>query len=148
MAQKSPPSGAPTSAAAASIAVTPGSTRISSPRQAGSPLSTASKTADAMANTPGSPPETTTTCRPCAARESACMRPLEFDPVIGGVPALIARHRHTIEIGSVADEVRGLRERRRCRRRHEVGFARSGADDHQRAGHSRRPWPGIRIIAK
>ena len=30
MAQKSPPSGAPTSAAAASIAVTPGSTRMSS----------------------------------------------------------------------------------------------------------------------
>ena len=71
MAQKSPPSGAPTSAAAASIAVTPGSTRMSSVRHAGSPASTASKTAAAMANTPGSPPDTTATWRPDAASASA-----------------------------------------------------------------------------
>eukprot|EP01031_Cornospumella_fuschlensis_P013732 gene13732-16784_t len=47
--------------AAASIAVTPGSTRISRVRQAGSPASSASNTAEAMAKTPGSPPDTTAT---------------------------------------------------------------------------------------
>ncbi len=59
-------------AAAASIAVTPGSTRMSSARQAGSPASSASNTADAMANTPGSPPDTSTTSRPEAASDRAC----------------------------------------------------------------------------
>ena len=71
MAQKSPPSGAPTRAAAASIAVMPGSTRMSRPRHVGSPFSTASNTAAAMAKTPGSPPDTTATRAPCAARSSA-----------------------------------------------------------------------------
>ena len=57
----------PTLAAAVSIAVTPGSTRMSRSRQVGSPFSTASKTAAAMAKTPGSPPDTTATRRPLAA---------------------------------------------------------------------------------
>jgi hypothetical protein len=44
---------------------------MSSVRQAGSPPSTASNTAEAMAKTPGSPPDTTTTSRPVAASDSA-----------------------------------------------------------------------------
>ena len=75
MQQKSWPSGAPARAAAASMAVMPGSTWISSACQAAactaSADSMASNTADAMANTPGSPEDTTTTCRPCAASASA-----------------------------------------------------------------------------
>ena len=46
-------------AATASIAVTPGTTAMSSARHSAGPLSIASQTAAAMANTPGSPPETT-----------------------------------------------------------------------------------------
>ena len=68
--QKLAPSIGPT--AAASMAVTPGSTLMSRLRHAGSPVSTASNTAAAMANTPGSPPETTTTWRPAAASDRAC----------------------------------------------------------------------------
>jgi hypothetical protein len=71
IAQKSAPSGAPRRAAAASIAVMPGSTRMSRSRQCAGPCSTASNTAAAMANTPGSPPETTATCRPATARLGA-----------------------------------------------------------------------------
>ncbi len=71
IAQKSCPSGAPARAAAASIAVMPGSTRISSSRQSCGPASSASNTAEAIAKTPGSPDETTTTRRPAAAIDSA-----------------------------------------------------------------------------
>ena len=67
IAQKSWPSGAPTRAATASIAVTPGTIATSSVRHAASPLSICSHTAAAMANTPGSPPDTSATCAPCAA---------------------------------------------------------------------------------
>jgi siroheme synthase len=58
---------------AASIAVMPGSTRTSSARQAGGPASIASKTAEAIAKTPGSPEDTTTTRRPASASCSACV---------------------------------------------------------------------------
>jgi hypothetical protein len=75
IAQKSCPSGAPTRAAAASIAVMPGSTRMSRSRHWLGPDSTASNTAEAMAKTPGSPELTTTTRRPSAASDSAsCAR--------------------------------------------------------------------------
>src|SRR5215213_1988840 len=67
MAQKSWPRGAPTRAATASIAVTPGTIATSSLRQPPSPRSICSHTAAAIANTPGSPPETSATCAPCAA---------------------------------------------------------------------------------
>jgi hypothetical protein len=56
IAQKSWPSGAPTLAATASIAVTPGMIATSSARQLSGPLSIRSQTAAAIANTPGSPP--------------------------------------------------------------------------------------------
>jgi len=65
------PAGAPAAAAAASMAVIPGSTRMSSSRQSAGPASNASNTAEAMAKTPGSPDETTTTRRPSAAIASA-----------------------------------------------------------------------------
>ena len=148
MAQKSPPSGAPTSAAAASIAVTPGSTLMSSSRQAGSPLSTASNTAAAMANTPGSPPDTTATWRPEAASDSAMPRAIELDAIVGGVAALAGARRHAVEIGTVAHEVGGTRQRGLRRRRHQLGLAGPGADDHERAVHSRLPSPGISTMAK
>ena len=70
MAQKSWPSGAPARAAAASIAVTPGSTRMERSCSSGF-VSSASNTAAAIANTPGSPEETMTTLRPSAASFSA-----------------------------------------------------------------------------
>ena len=104
MAQKSPPSGAPTRAAAASIAVMPGSTVIGTARQAGSP-SSASNTAAAMAKTPGSPPDTTATRFPCAARSSAKRGALQLDPVVGGMAALARLGRDAVEIGAVADEI-------------------------------------------
>ena len=71
MAQKSPPSGAPSRAATAIIAEMPGTTATSSARQAVSPCSIASNTALAIANTPGSPEDTTQTLRPAAASSSA-----------------------------------------------------------------------------
>ena len=62
---------APIRAAAANIAVIPGMTSISRSRHAGSPCSRASNNAEAMANTPGSPDDTTATLRPSAASSSA-----------------------------------------------------------------------------
>ena len=63
-AQKSWPSGAPIRAATASIAVMPGTNATSSARQLSGPRSISSHTAAAMANTPGSPPETMATRAP------------------------------------------------------------------------------------
>jgi len=53
IAQKSWPSGAPSRAAAACIALTPGATSIERSRHAGSPRSTASKTAAAHCENTG-----------------------------------------------------------------------------------------------
>ena len=67
--QKSWPSGAPTRLATACAAVRPGTTRTGTSFHCGSSLT--SRTAAAIANTPGSPDETTATRRPRFARSSA-----------------------------------------------------------------------------
>ena len=148
IAQKSPPSGAPTSAAAASIAVTPGSTLMSRSRHAGSPDSTASNTAAAMANTPGSPPDTTATWRPDSGKRQREPRAIEFDAIVRSVAALVVARGNAVEIGTVAHEVGGARQRGLRRRRHQLGLAGPRADHHERAVHSRLPSPGISTMAK
>ena len=76
-------------------------------------------------------------------------RAIELDAIVGRMAALIgAQHRHAVEIGAVAHEIRRRGEgslRRGC---HQLGLARTGADDDERAGHSRLPSPGISTIAK
>ena len=64
------PSGAPTAAATALDAVTAGSTRTGTSTYFSSDAT--SRRAAAIANTPGSPPDTTATERPDAARSRAC----------------------------------------------------------------------------
>jgi hypothetical protein len=67
--QKSWPSGAPTRLATTCAAVRPGTIRIGTSFHCGSSLT--SSTAAAIANTPGSPDETTATRRPRLARSRA-----------------------------------------------------------------------------
>ena len=64
---------------------------VETSRQAGSPASSASNTAAAMAKTPGSPPETTATARPSRASASACARAIQFDAIVAGVARLARR---------------------------------------------------------
>ena len=92
MAQKSWPSGAPSLAAAACIAETPGETAISSSSHRGL-SSIASNTAAAMANTPGSPPETTATARPSAASVKRKPGAVQFEAIVAGVGALVGPQR-------------------------------------------------------
>ena len=74
IAQKSPPSGAPSARAAASIAVMPGSTAIVERRQAGVARLDRLEHRRRHAKTPGSPPDTTATRRPAPPVASACAR--------------------------------------------------------------------------
>ena len=75
MQQKSWPSGAPQAAAAASIAVMPGRTSTSISFHESGAFSITSKTAAAIAKTPGSPELTITTCFPVNASSNAwCTR--------------------------------------------------------------------------
>ena len=148
MAQKSPPSGAPTSAAAASIAVTPGSTRMSSAaprriarfdrledrRRHGEHAGIAARHDDDLPAGRGE-----------RQRKAGA---IEFDAIVRGVPALVAARGNAVEIGAVAHEVGRTGERRLRRRRHQLGLARPGADHDERAAHSRLPSPGISTMAK
>ena len=68
----------------------------------------------AIANTPGSPEETTATRRPRCGQLQRERGPLGLHPVVGGVPALARVGRHPVQVGAVADQVvgggqRGLR---------------------------------------
>ena len=140
MAQKSPPSGAPTRAAAASIAVMPGSTVIGR-RARPDRRSSASNTAAAMANTPGSPPETTATRRPSAARPSAKRARSSSTRLSEAWRRWPGGAGHAVEIGAVADEIGRVGERLRRRRREPARIAGAEADDGERAGRAHTPPP-------
>ena len=45
-----------------------------------------------MANTPGSPPDTTATARPSAASVKRELGAVEFDAIVAGVDALVGRN--------------------------------------------------------
>ena len=136
--------------AAASIAVTPGSTWMSRSRHAVGPCSTASKTAAAIANTPGSPPETTTTCRPLAGETERQPGAVEFGPVVESMALLAGFRRHQIEIGAIADQISRRRKRRSGGGGQPLWAARAEADHGQtsRRRHPRCPRPGTRISEK
>src|SRR6478735_5600092 len=104
--QKSWPSGAPALAAAANMADTPGTTVTSMLFQASRPVSMASNIALAMANTPGSPEETTGTFG------------------------------HAREVGTIAHEVGCGGERLGGKRRDEFGCTGPDADNGKAAAHS------------
>ena len=111
--------------------------------------SIASNTAAAMANTPGSPPETTATARPSAASVSASARAVELDAIVAGVRALAGPQRE-----AARDRARS----RRCRSPPRssalasgvihVGRSGAEADDRHAPAHGRRPRPGTRISEK
>src|SRR6266568_819972 len=94
MQHQSWPSGAPTRAAVANAAVTPGTTCTSIDCQStgASSADCASKTADAMAKTPGSPDETTTTRRPEQASASAWRARPSSAPLSEPCSLGLARH--------------------------------------------------------
>ena len=73
-------------------------------------LSTASKTADAIANTPGSPPDTTATDAP-RPRATAPLRAIQLDAIVAGEPRLAGALRHARDIGRVADNIFRLLQR-------------------------------------
>ena len=118
MAQKSCPSGAPARAAAASIAVIPGSTRMSSARHASGPASTASNTAAAIAKTPGIAGRDDHHAPPLGRERQRVARPLAAPP---GCRWRAGRGRrrpvHARDVGAIAHHVRRLVERLRHLRR-------------------------------
>ena len=114
------------------------------------PISTASNTAAAMANTPGSPPETTATWRPAAASDSAMTRAIELDAIVGRVAALGRPGRPACG----RDRDRSRRGRWRAPSAACVAGVINSAlpgpvpTIASGAAHSRLPWPGISTIAK
>ena len=71
---------------------------------ASGPVSISSQTAAAMANTPGSPPETTATLRALRGVTQRGGGARAFLAVVGGMAALAGARRHAVEIGPVAVE--------------------------------------------
>ena len=105
MAQKSWPSGAPSRAAAACIAETPGDHGDVERAPAGS-SSIASNNAAAIAKTPGSPPETTATSRPSPARRERKPGAGEFVAIVARMArAVRSRSASRVDIGRIADDV-------------------------------------------
>ena len=132
MAQKSPPSGAPTRAAAASIAVMPGSTWMSSLRQSGIAVLEGfehrrchGEDARIAAGDNGD----VRTLRREIEREA---RAIKLDPVVGGMAALARALGHAVDIGAVADEIGGGGKRLGRRRREPARIAGAEADDGER----------------
>jgi hypothetical protein len=148
IAQKSPPSGAPAFAAAASMAVMPGSTRDLSSAPAG--LAGFQRLEDRRRHgeDAGIAAGDDRDRLPSAASIQRMPGAVDLDAVVGGMLGLALARRHAAEIGAVADEVAGGIERRGCGRRQVARLAGAEADDGERAGHSRRPSPGTRIIEK
>ena len=84
---------------------------MSSARQASGPASIASHTAAAMANTPGSPPETTATRRALGRMAKRGLGARALLAIVGGMPRLARPRRHAVEIGPIAVERVGGCER-------------------------------------
>ena len=89
------------------MAETPGTTVTSMSRHAGLPASIASNTALAMANTPGSPEDTTATDLTCGGKIERLTGAGQLFAIVGFVPALAGALRHAGEIRRIADEVGG-----------------------------------------
>ena len=102
--------------------------------------SIASKTAAAMAKTPGSPPDTTATCAPATASAQRGAGAVQLFAIVARVPRLAGALRAAREIGRIADEVGGLGEHHRGFRRDPVGQARADADDRSEPACAR-SWP-------
>ncbi len=120
---------------------------MSRSRVAGS-ASTASKTALAMAKTPGSPEETTATRAPLPRQVEGVAGAVELHPVVAGVPGLPGEFGDPRDIGMIAHEVGRLGERGlRLGRDHAVA-AGAEPDDPHPAGHGRRPCPWTRTMEK
>ena len=150
MAQKSCPNGAPMRAAAASIAVMPGSTRTSIPCADAGLLSTASNTAAAIAKTPGSPPETTATRWPSAASARARSARANSSRLSDASKICPARGVKPVHVLRIAEHDICVRDGF-ARRRSDPAFgAWPKTDDGQLPAHViRRPRPpGSRMIEK
>ena len=148
MAQKSWPSGAPTRAATASMAVMPGTMARSTARQAAVPG------VDRLADRRGHGEDAG-----IAARHQRDTRAggrmveggsgaAELLAVVGGVAALAGPLRHAVEIGSVAVEGVGLVERGLRFAGEEAVIAGTETDDREPPAHDGRSRAGTSTTAK
>src|SRR6202034_278299 len=113
-AQKSPPSGAPTSAAAASMAVTWVSTGYNR------------------------------TLAAFRGERERVTRALDLDAIIRRMASLTGNGiRNSFEVRSIADQVGRSSNRSRGGWRQQVDRSGSETDNDERTAHSRLPWPGI-----
>ena len=105
IAQKSWPSGAPARAAAASIAVMPGSTRMSSACQRRY-ISPAPRTRPTPSRTRRDRRDETITDVPaCRGQFKRLVGALQLDAVVAGVQRQAFARRHARDIGNIADDV-------------------------------------------
>ena len=130
------------------MAVIPGTTAISTSRQAAGPWSMASQTAAAIAKTPGSPPETTATRAPAAAAVKAASARLRFGPIVGGMGGLIAAQGQPRQIGGVAVKHLGAGDFCTCLGG-QIGVIAGAEPDHrQPPAHGRSRQPATKTSAK
>ena len=147
MAQKSWPSGAPSRAAAACIAVTPGADRdveiepsrilfdrLEHRRRHGENARVAAR--DDRDRAP---------FRRELEREAGA---IEFGAIVAGVGALVCPQGQAVEIRAIADDVARRPDRCARLRRHPFGGTGAEPDDHDPPAHGRRPRPGARISEK
>ena len=147
MAQKSWPSGAPSRAAAACIAVTPGATWMSSVqplRIVFHGLEHRRRHREHARIAAGNDGDRTALGRKLQRKPGA----IHFNPIVAGVSALVRSQCEPLHIGAVADNIGRRLDRRARLRRHPFGRTWAKPDNHYAPAHGRRPLPGARMREK